>query len=276
MSILHWLYFTFGLAVGSFLNVCIYRIPRRESVTFPRSHCPSCGSFIRPWENIPLLSYFILRGRCRSCGSSISPQYPAVEVITGLSFLGCAVQWEFSSPTYVNSLFLALIIILVFVDYQHQILPNAITLPGALAGILLSPFQVETVYRDFLTMVVMSALPWEMSPSIHWIGAILGALIGGGILFVVGFAYQLIRSRPGLGMGDVKMMAMVGAFLGWRLAILTIFAGSFAGSVIGLFLIVFKGKTLQHKLAFGTFLGAGAAAMLFLGLPFLGWYASPR
>ncbi len=276
MSILHWFYFLFGLVVGSFLNVCICRIPRRQSVVFPGSRCPACSSRIRPWENIPLLSYVFLRGRCRACGSAISLQYPAVELITGLSFLACAMQWEFTSPTYVNSLFLALIIVLVFVDYQHQILPNIITLPGALVGILLSPFQAETVYRDFLTTAVMNALPWELSPPIHWTGAILGALIGGGILFVVGFVYQLARRRAGLGMGDVKMMAMVGAFLGWRLAILTIFAGSFAGSVIGLFLILFKGKTLQHKLAFGTFLGAGAAAMLFLGLPLLGWYASPR
>ncbi|NWG11916.1 MAG: prepilin peptidase [Acidobacteria bacterium] len=276
MSILHWLYFLFGLVCGSFLNVCIYRIPRRESIVSPGSHCPACGSRIRPWDNIPLLSYIFLRGRCRACGSPISPRYPAVELITGLAFLACAKQWAFTPPTFVNSLFLALIIVLVFVDFEHQILPDVVTLPGAMAGILLSPFQAEAVYRDFLTTGVTAALPWELSPPVHWTGAIVGALIGGGILFIFGWAYERIRRRAGLGMGDVKMMSMVGAFLGWRLALMTIFAGSLAGSVLGLFLVLFKGKTLQHKLAFGTFLGAGAAAMLFLGLPFLGWYTAPR
>ena len=277
MSILHGFYFAFGLVVGSFLNVCICRIPRGESVVSPRSHCPGCGAAIRPYDNVPLLSYLLLRGRCRSCGESISLQYPVVELATGLLFYACAAEWAFTPPTFVYSLFLALLVILVFVDYQHQILPNVVTIPGTIAGILLSPWQAEGTSRDFLSVAAASALnPDGYETLLPWVGSVLGALIGGGILLVVGFAYQLVRRRAGLGMGDVKMMAMVGAFLGWRSALLTIFVGSFAGSIIGLFLIMFKGKNLQHKLAFGTFLGTGAAAVLFFGASFLGWYAGPR
>ena len=273
MSIVHWFYFVFGLVVGSFLNVCICRIPRGESVVFPRSHCPGCGAAIRPYDNVPLLSYLVLRGRCRSCGDHISFQYPVVELLTGLLFYACAAVWSFTPPTFIYSLFLALLVILVFVDYQHQILPNVVTIPGTVAGILLSPFLAEGAYRDVLTVASASALqPDGYEGLLPWIGSTLGALIGGGILLVVGSAYRLVRKRQGLGMGDVKMMAMVGAFLGWRSALLTIFAASFAGSIIGLFLILFQGKSLQHKLAFGTFLGIGAAAVLFFGASILGWY----
>jgi leader peptidase (prepilin peptidase)/N-methyltransferase len=277
MSIMHGFYFAFGLAVGSFLNVCIYRIPRGESVALPRSHCPGCGSAIRPYDNVPLLSYLFLRGRCRSCGEHISLQYPAVELVTGLLFYACAAVWSFTPGTFVYSLFLAMLVILVFVDYQHQILPNVVTIPGTIAGILLSPFMADGGYRDVLTVAAASSLqPDGYETLLPWIGSTLGALIGGGILFVVGFAYQLVRKRHGLGMGDVKMMAMVGAFLGWRSALLTIFAASFAGSIVGLFLIFFQGKSLQHKLAFGTFLGIGAAAVLFFGASILGWYTGPH
>jgi leader peptidase (prepilin peptidase)/N-methyltransferase len=277
MSIAHWFYFAFGLVVGSFLNVCIYRIPRGESIVLPRSRCPRCGAAIRPYDNVPVLSYLILRGRCRSCENPISIRYPVVELVTGLLFYACAAQWDFTAPTFVNSLLLSLLVVLVFVDYEHQILPNVVTIPGTLAGILLSPFQAEGAYRDILTFSAASALsPDTLEGLLPWLGSTIGAVIGGGILFVVGYGYQLVRKRHGLGMGDVKMMAMVGAFLGWRSALLTIFAASFAGSIVGLFLILFRGKNLQHKLAFGTFLGVGAAAMLFFGASILGWYAGPR
>ncbi len=277
MSIVHWFYFAFGLIVGSFLNVCIYRIPRGESVVFPRSHCPGCGAAIRPYDNIPLLSYLLLRGRCRSCGQHVSLQYPVVELVTGLLFYACSARWELTSPTLVYSVFLALLVILVFVDFQHQILPNVVTIPGTIAGILLSPLQAEGTYRDILTLKITSGLGLDGFEGLRpWLGSAIGAAIGGGVLLVVDQAYKLVRRRHGLGMGDVKMMAMVGAFLGALPALLTIFAGSFAGSIIGLFLVMFKGKNLQHKLAFGTFLGIGAAAVLFFGASFLGWYAGPR
>jgi leader peptidase (prepilin peptidase) / N-methyltransferase len=277
MQLLNFIYAFFGLIVGSFLNVCIYRIPRDQSIALPRSRCPHCGKPVRPYDNVPVLSYILLGGRCRDCRGPISPQYPIVELLTGLAFYLCALKWEFGPPTYLNSAFLSAIAVLVFIDYSHQILPNVITIPGALVGIALSPFQAEEHFRDLLSFSVASALyPGAPYTALPWVGSILGALLGGGILFLVAFLYQRVRKRQGLGMGDVKMMTMVGAFLGWRLALLTIFAGSLLGSVIGIFLILFRGKNLQSKLAFGTFLGIGCAVSLFLGLAFIDWYAGLR
>jgi len=268
-------YGVLGLAVGSFLNVCIYRIPRGESVVLPRSHCPQCGKAIRPYDNIPVLSYLLLGGRCRFCRAAISPQYPLVEILTGLAFYACAATWYFTPPTYVNSLLAALVLALMFIDYHHQILPNVLTLRGAVAGVLLSPFQQEAFYADSLTYGAATAfLPNSPHTLLPWAGSMIGAVIGGGVLWAVGAAYKLVRGRQGLGLGDVKMMAMVGAFLGWRMAILTVFAGSALGSIIGIFLVIFHGRTLQTKLAFGTFLGAATLLSLFAGLDFTAWYAS--
>ncbi len=267
------LYTLLGLIIGSFLNVCIYRLPRGESIVFPRSHCPGCGQSIAAWDNVPVVSYLWLRGKCRRCKKPISLQYPVVEILTGLAFYVCAWKWDFTSPAYVNSILLAVIIVLIFIDYQHQILPNLITLPGLIAGILLCPFQTSSLFNDGLTQGLASIVSAHNSdPLVPWAGSILGALAGGGTLYLVASAYELVRKRQGLGMGDVKMMAMVGAFLGWRLALLTIFCGSFLGSIIGIFLILFRGNNLQTKLAFGTFLGPGAALALFGGLPFIHWY----
>ena len=269
-------YTMLGLVVGSFLNVCIYRIPLRESIVHPGSHCPKCSQPVRPYDNIPLLSYLWLLGRCRFCKNPISLQYPLVELLTGLSFYACAWKWEYQSPTFVNSLFLCLIIVLVFVDYEHQLLPNVITLPGMLLGIALSHFQDQKLFMDGLSYSLASALmPDNPEAALPWMGSITGAFIGGGFLLLVGFAYQLVRKKQGMGMGDVKMLGMVGAFLGWRLAFLTIFAGSMIASVVGILLIIFRGQTLQSRLPFGTFLGGGAILSLFYGLSFLQWYAPP-
>lgn len=266
-------YALLGLIIGSFLNVCIYRIPLGKSIVFPGSGCPECGKPIRPYDNIPVLSYVLLGGKCRSCGNSISLQYPFVELITGTAFYSCARVWEFSSPTFVNSLFLSVIIVLIFTDFHHRILPNKLTLPGILVGILLSPLQSPSLYMDILSVKAASLFgDAGARAALPWIGSILGALIGGGLLFIVGFGYELLRKRQGLGMGDVKMMAMVGAFMGWRLALLTIFAGSLLGTFLGIFLIIFRKSNLQTKLAFGVFLGAGTALSLFWGLAFLKWY----
>jgi len=270
-------YFLLGLVVGSFLNVCIYRLPRHESIVFPGSHCPECGHAVRPYDNVPVLSYLWLLGKCRDCGKPIPLQYPAVELLTGFALLACALTWNFTRPTFLNSVFLSTMIILAFIDYQHQILPNVLTIPGVIAGILLSPFQAASLYGDVVSYSIAAALlggdPERILP---WVGSVFGAAVGGGLLLVVGYAYKFTRKRQGLGLGDVKMMAMVGAFLGWRLAMLTIFFGSFIGSVIGLFLILFRGKNLQHRLAFGTLLGAAAALALFFGLPVIDWYTSSR
>lgn len=266
-----------GLIIGSFLNVCIYRLPRRESVVFPRSHCTACGAAIRPYDNIPLISFLLLAGKCRFCKNPIFLQYPAVEFLTGVSFFACARIWGLQGPTFVNSLFIAALIVLVFVDYQHQILPNAITIPGIVAGIALSFFQTPDLYRDSISYGLASAISGE-DPNVVLpaVAAILGAAAAAGLLFAVAFAYKLLRKIEGLGMGDVKMMAMVGAFLGWRLALLTIMIGSVLGSLVGIFLIVFRGKNMQSKLAFGTFLGSGAVVALFFGIRFLKWYTLNR
>lgn len=267
-------YAVLGLIIGSFLNVCIYRIPLQKSVVRPRSSCTHCGKQIPFYDNIPLLSYLLLRGRCRSCRTAISFRYPFVELLTGAAFLACALQWNFTSPTYVNSLFLAITVVLIFTDYDHRILPNVLTLPGIVVGILLSPFQDPALYlKDPLTVTIANLLEYPKALTLlPWIGSITGAVIGGGVLLVIGMGYQKLRKRQGLGMGDVKMMAMVGAFLGWPLTFLTIFAGSILGLLAGIYLIAFHKQNLQAKLPFGVFLGIGSALALFYGIPFLNWY----
>jgi leader peptidase (prepilin peptidase)/N-methyltransferase len=271
-------YALFGLVIGSFLNVCIYRIPLGKSIVFPGSSCPHCGIRIRPYDNVPVLSFLLLRGKCRSCSKPISIQYPIVELLSGLAFYWCGRIWQFTPPTFVNSLFLAIIIILIFTDYNRRILPNVLTIPGAVAGMLVSPWQTPGVYTDVLSLNAASRLGLQDSQFIlSWIGSFLGVIGGGGLLLAVAFAYERIRKRQGLGMGDVKMMAMVGAFLGWRLALLTIFAGSLIGTLVGIFLMLFRSMNLQAKLAFGVFLGVGSAFSLFYGLSFLRWYLNiPR
>jgi len=268
-------YALFGLIIGSFLNVCIYRIPLGKSIVFPGSGCPNCGQSIRFYDNIPIFSYLLLRGKCRFCGERISIQYPLVELLTGIAFYACAREWYFTPPTFVNSLFLCIAIILIFTDYHHQILPNVLTVPGMIAGILLSPFQTPSFYSDVLSFPTASML-WPSNPQIAlpWVGSVIGAIIGGGSLFVVGLGYLKLRKKEGLGMGDVKMMGMVGAFLGWPLAVLTIGVGAFLGSIIGISGILLRNMTMQTKLAFGVFLGISAAFALFYGLPILHWYVS--
>jgi leader peptidase (prepilin peptidase)/N-methyltransferase len=267
-------YTALGLVIGSFLNVCIYRIPLGKSIVRPRSGCTRCGTQIAFYDNIPVLSYLLLRGRCRSCGEPISIQYPFVEILTGAFFLVCALRWQFTPPTFVNSLFFSVIIILIFTDYHHRILPNVLTLPGTLAGILLSPFQNPVFYhKDVLSVRLALLFDVETARSLlPWIGSICGAIVGGGMLLVVGIGYQKLRKRQGLGMGDVKMMAMVGAFLGWPLTFLTIFSGSVLGLLAGIYLIAFHKKNLQTKLPFGVFLGIGSGLSLFYGFQFLDWY----
>jgi leader peptidase (prepilin peptidase) / N-methyltransferase len=267
------IYALFGLIIGSFLNVCIYRLPRGISIAFPRSRCPNCQTAIRPYDNIPVFSYLFLRGRCRFCSKSISIQYPFVEFLSGLAFYFCAQTWGVAAPTLVNSLFLSIVIVLIFIDYHHQILPNVLTLPGIAAGILLSVFQTPDLYADWLSFRLAAIFGLQhIRLTLPWIGSILGAVIGGGVLYVVGYGYLKLRKLQGLGLGDVKMMAMVGAFLGWRLAFLTIFAGSLLGLIFGIGLMLVGRANLKTKLAFGVFLGIGAAISLFYGLPLLRWY----
>ena len=270
-----WLVFytLLGLIIGSFLNVCIHRIPLRKSIIRPGSSCTQCGTPIKPYDNIPVVSWLVLRGKCRFCKTPISIQYPFVELLCGIAFFASARVWGFNSPTFVNSLFLAVIIVLVFTDYHHLILPNVLTIPGTVAGILLSPFQSFPFYLGVLEVKAAELTGLENMPlAWPWLGSAIGALFGGGLLYLVAFIYRMLRHRDGLGLGDVKMMLMVGAFLGYRLALLTIVAGAMLGSIVGVSLLLLGKSNMQTKLAFGVCLGIAAVAALFWGLPFLDWY----
>ena len=266
-------YTILGLLIGSFLNVCIYRIPLKKSIVWPGSSCPKCSKPIKPYDNIPVFSWLILRGRCRFCKNPISIQYPFVELLTGIAFFACFHTWGLSSPTFINSMFLAIIIVLIFTDYNHQILPNVLTIPGTIVGILVSPLQIFPVYLGVLEVRTAELLGLESTPiAWPWLGSIIGAIFGGGLLYLIATLYRVVRHRDGLGLGDVKMMMMVGAFLGYRLALLTIFGGALLGTLVGISLQLAGKATMQTRLAFGVFLGIAAAAALFWGLPFLDWY----
>jgi leader peptidase (prepilin peptidase) / N-methyltransferase len=228
----------FGLVWGSFLNVVIYRLPLGMSLLRPPSTCPSCGTRIKPYDNVPVLSYLFLRGRCRKCGRPISAVYPAVEALTALAFIlvflraGRLLDLEFIA----GCLFASALIALGFIDYFHQILPDAITMPGLVLALVYSFFRDDLTFR----------------------GALLGAVAGAGFLLLVYGAYRLIRKREGLGMGDVTMLLMIGAYLGLARTLLTLILASFVGALVGVFFIVRRKKDLQFALPFGTFLAPAA------------------
>lgn len=239
----------FGAIVGSFLNVCIYRLPRDKSIVWPASACPACNRQLSWFENVPVVSYFGLRGRCRTCGAPISVRYPIVEALTAVMF---ALGWWYYGPGPLLAsrlLFGCALLVLFAIDLEHHLLPNAITLPGIVVGFVFS----------FIT-----------EPG--WVGSLAGILLGGGLLFLVAEAYYRIRSEEGLGMGDVKMLAMIGAFVGWKLTLVTLMMASLGGSVIGLTLIIARRGSMKYALPFGTFLALGAAVAATVGPGLLDWY----
>jgi leader peptidase (prepilin peptidase)/N-methyltransferase len=238
-----------GASIGSFLNVCIYRLPRRESLVWPASHCPSCGRTLSWYENVPVLGWLALRGRCRTCGERISIVYPIVEVVTAAVFVAGYLIYGWTPLLAVRLLFACAMIVLFVIDLQHQILPNAITVPGIVIGFLFSLF---------------------LPPG--WFSSLLGILLGGGVLYAVMEAYARARGFEGLGMGDVKMLAMIGAFLGWQLMLLTLILGSFLGSLIGVALMAARRGGMQTALPFGTFLAIGALVSAVAGDAILDWY----
>ena len=240
-----------GLIVGSFLNVCIHRIPRSESLSWPASHCTTCDRPLAWFENVPLVSWLALRGRCRTCGGSISPMYPLVELTTAVVFVGGAALYGLTPLLAVRLAFASALIVLFAIDLRHQILPNVITLPGIAAGFVAS---------------------WFLPPG--WMSSLIGIASGGGVLFAVAEAYHRVRGQEGLGMGDVKMLAMVGAFLGWRLTLLTLVLASFAGSIVGVALLASGRGGMQAALPFGTFLALGALVAAVAGDAMLTWYLS--
>lgn len=267
----------FGAIIGSFLNVVIHRLPREESIVLPSSRCPSCGAAIAFYDNVPVLSYLLIGGRCRSCKTHISARYPAVEALTACLFV--LVAWR-DGPTLAlpfDLVFVAAITSLVFIDAEHMILPNAITYPGivfALVARVAIPYLVGEPHFDDLPMLLNGPLAGMPLWAASLIGAFAGALIGGGSLWLMGWTWEKLRGIEAMGLGDVKMMFMVGAYLGWRLTILNIFVGVLSGSVIGMALMMRQGRrNMQMLLPFGVFLGIGAIAALLIGSNIVEWYA---
>lgn len=239
-----------GLIVGSYLNVVIYRLPRGVSTVLPRSACPSCGAVIRIRDNLPLVSFLLLRGRCRYCGTRIAWRYPVVELLTGLAFLACFAHFGIGLEALVASLFCAAMISLAGIDLEHFILPDRITLPGIVCGWLLQPWI----------------------PGVSLGSALLGAALGGAILLAVSGAWYLLRKEEGMGLGDVKMIAMIGAFLGVEGMLVTLFAAFLLGSVVGLAVLALRRGALKTRLPFGTFLAPAAVFALFWGRPLANLY----
>ena len=247
---LHIISIIFGAIVGSFLNVCIIRLPTEESIITPGSHCPHCKSPIKFYDNIPMLSYLVLRGRCRYCNEPISFQYPLIEGLTAFGSLIIFMKFGPSlSYLFFFSFFAALIVITV-IDLYHQIIPDAISIPGIGVGLLGS-------------LII---------PYITFFNSVIGILVGGGSLFLVATLYQWFFKREGMGGGDVKLLAMIGGFLGWKSVILTILLSSFIGSIVGIAIMLLKGKDFKYAIPFGPFLSLGAVISLFYGETLIQWY----
>jgi leader peptidase (prepilin peptidase)/N-methyltransferase len=240
-----------GLAVGSFLNVCIYRLPLEHSLAFPASHCTTCNRRLSWFENIPVVAWLALRGRCRTCHTRISIVYPLVEAFTGAMFVWAA--WHYGTSWLLLSRLLlgCMLIVLFFIDLRHRILPNVITLPGTVMGFVLS---------------------FVAPPG--WVSSLVGLMIGGLIPLLIAEAYLRLRKVEGLGMGDVKMLALIGAFLGWQLVLLTLAVASILGSAVGLGLIVARRGTMKLAMPFGTFLAIAAMFAACYGDPIVTWYTA--
>ena len=241
-----------GLLVGSFLNVCIHRIPLGQSIVFPGSHCPRCGAPIRAWENLPVLSWLFLRARCRTCRGPISARYPAIELANGFLWWAAAC-WALSPVDFAAAAtFSSACLALVFIDFDHQILPDAITLPLGVAGFVLSFW----------------------SPRVTWRGSLAGIVLGAGSLWLVAFLYERATGREGMGFGDVKMLGAIGAFTGARGVLATILFASLSGSVVGISLIAIKGGGWKTRLPFGVFLGIAGVFAFYAASPLWSWYRS--
>ncbi len=242
--------FVVGAFIGSFLNVCIYRLPRGESVVWPGSHCPACHKPVAPYDNIPVLSYLLLRGKCRRCAAPISIQYPFVELLNGLAYV--LVLWRFGLtwPAAAYAALCSALIVVSGIDLEHQIIPDRITLPGLAIGLV----------------AAATILP------ITLVNALLGVAVGGGLLWLLAWLSPYLFGKEGMGGGDIKLMGMVGAFLGWKPALLTIMLGAISGSVVGVTLIGFKVLRRDQYIPFGPFLALGAALALFCADDLLAWY----
>jgi leader peptidase (prepilin peptidase)/N-methyltransferase len=239
-----------GLVIGSYLNVVIHRLPLGISTVLPRSRCPACGAAIRPRDNVPVVSYLLLRGRCRACAAPISWQYPAIEAATALLFAACALRFGPAPAAAVAALFCALMVVLAAIDVEHFLLPDRLTLPGLAAGLLLAPRALGIGFWD----------------------AFWGAVAGGGLLLLLWGGWYLLRREEGMGLGDVKMLALIGAFLGAKGVLVALFFAALSGALVGLALMWRRGLGLKAKLPFGAFLALGGVVSLFAGRPLADWY----
>jgi leader peptidase (prepilin peptidase)/N-methyltransferase len=245
------LIFIFGLCIGSFLNVCIYRLPSSMSIVNPsRSICPQCNSAISFYDNIPVFSYLWLKGRCRHCQAAISLRYPLVELMTGIIAVDVFFMFGPTIAGTIYFIFISSLLVITFIDIDHKIIPDVISLPGIPIGLAAS--------------FVLPAMTFKT--------ALLGMLAGGGSLWIVAWTYSLITRKEGMGGGDIKLLAMIGAFIGWKGVVFTIFAASVAGTVLGMIVMLVKGKDLKYAIPFGPFLSIGAMSYLFFGEKVLSWY----
>jgi leader peptidase (prepilin peptidase)/N-methyltransferase len=254
--------FIIGALIGSFLNVCIYRIPRHVSIVWPSSRCPVCSEPIRPWDNIPILSFIILGGACRKCGTRISFRYPMVEALN--AFFYVALLWRFGPdwPFLVFAVFCSALIVITFIDLDFQIIPDRITLAGIPAGLAAGSLLLPDPF--------LRAMP------LGWQGSVIGAVSGFLFFYLVAVAGEKILKKEAMGGGDIKMMAMVGSVLGWKGIILTTFLGSLFGSVAGIIMMVFRGRERGSLIPFGPFLATGAAISLIFGQEIIFWYLFGR
>jgi len=255
-SILMVFAFVFGLILGSFLNVCIYRIPLKKSILTPPSGCPGCGERIKFYDNIPIISYIILLGRCRHCHKPISIQYPIIELLTGLLSLSVFVNYY---PDYGQCaallIFVSALIVISFIDLSHQIIPDSISIPGIVAGVIVTIiFNIVSTYQ------------------ITWYDSLIGVIGGGGILYIVAAGFEKLTGKEGMGGGDIKLLAMIGAWMGWRAIPLIILISSLTGSIIGVVALLMAGKGLRTRIPFGPFLVIGTLVYLFFGSRIESWY----
>ena len=244
--------FVFGAVVGSFLNVCIFRLPQEQSIVLPSSHCFSCKRPIAFYDNIPLISFILLQGKCRNCKTPLSYQYPLVELLTGVTSLACIIKWGVTFNALSIFIFIAALIVITFIDFEHKIIPDVISLPGILYGLLLSLVWTRITFLDSL----------------------LGVLLGGGSLLLVAGLYYLLTKEEGMGLGDVKLLAMMGAFLGWKSILFIIMIGSFTGAVIGIAVMLIKRKDRRYAIPFGPFLSLVAVCYIFYGQEIIFWYVN--
>lgn len=240
----------FGAVIGSFLNVCIYRLPREESVAWPGSHCPSCRQAIAAYDNIPIVSYLMLCGRCRACRAPISMQYPFVEAANAIGYLGVFWMFGFTATACVYAALVSALIVVTGTDLSHTMIPDAVTLPGIVVGLLGAALILPITIVDSL----------------------LGVLVGGGILWFLAWISPYVFGKEGMGGGDIKLMAMVGSFIGWQPALLAIMIGSLLGSLVGGGLIVARVMRREQYIPFGPFLAVGSLLALLFHQPLFEWY----